>query len=87
MKATGRGITLGLGKFVVRVDPSLPAELLSVVEGSAHHWWLQDVDPGPAMAGALADATGTFDVSFAVIALLGIIAIFGTLGLPKRAKR
>jgi MFS family permease len=42
---------------------------------------------GPAMAGALADATGTFDVSFAVIALLGIIAIFGTLGLPKRAKR
>jgi len=41
---------------------------------------------GPATAGALADSMGTFDVSFAVIAMLGMIAIFGTLSLPKRKK-
>ena len=69
MKATGRGITLGLGKFVVRVDPSLPAELLLAVEGSAHHWWLQDVDPGPAMAGALCVSGGEPNIDWLELTL------------------
>lgn len=39
---------------------------------------------GPATAGAMADAMGTFDFSFAAIAVSGVVAILGTLALPKR---
>jgi len=39
---------------------------------------------GPATAGAMADTMGTFDFSFAAIAVSGVIAILGTLALPRR---
>ncbi|MBT4097330.1 MAG: 4'-phosphopantetheinyl transferase superfamily protein [Gemmatimonadetes bacterium] len=64
MKATGRGITLGLGNFIVRVDPALPAELLSTAEGGAGDWWLTQVEPGAGMAGALCVAGGPLEVQY-----------------------
>ena len=53
MKATGRGITLGLGNFGVRVDPRRPAQLLWAAERRVEDWSLLAVDPGPNTAGAL----------------------------------
>ena len=64
MKATGRGITLGLGNFVVRVDPAHPAELLSTAEGGAGDWWLTQVEPGMGLAGALCVAGGRLEVQY-----------------------
>lgn len=64
MKATGRGIALGLGNFVVRVDPAHPAELLATAEGGAGDWWLTQVEPGMDMAGALCVAGGPLEVQY-----------------------
>ncbi len=72
MKATGRGITLGLGNFAVRVDPARPAKLLwlatdqvdtgRVDTGQVDDWWLAQVDPGPGTAGALCLGGGPLKV-------------------------
>ncbi len=64
MKATGRGITLGLDNFVVRVDPARPAQLLAAAEGNEDDWWLTEVAPGTGMAGALCVAGGPLRVEF-----------------------
>jgi 4'-phosphopantetheinyl transferase len=56
MKATGRGLTLGLDRFVVTLRPGAEAALLSTAwhPPDAARWTMRALDPGPGYAAALA---------------------------------
>ena len=56
MKATGRGLTLGLDRFVVTLRPGEEARLVSTAwhPPDAARWTMRALDPGPGYAAALA---------------------------------
>ena len=56
MKATGRGLTLGLDRFVVTLRPGAAAALVSTAwhPPDAARWTMRALDPGPGYAAALA---------------------------------
>jgi 4'-phosphopantetheinyl transferase len=56
IKARGEGLTFPLGDFVVTMSPGEPARLLSVRDApqEAARWYLQELDPGPGYAAAVA---------------------------------
>lgn len=55
MKATGRGLSLGLDRFRVSLAPGEPAALVETAwnPADAARWSMRALDPGPGYAGAL----------------------------------
>jgi 4'-phosphopantetheinyl transferase len=56
LKATGRGLTVELGRIETEVDPARPARLLTVHEGDGEpaDWKLRLIDVGPGRVATLA---------------------------------
>jgi 4'-phosphopantetheinyl transferase len=56
IKGRGDGLSFGLDRFEVSVDPNSPARLLRVADepGEAARWELHSLDPAPGFAAALA---------------------------------
>jgi len=54
VKALGKGLSLGLEKFEVTLDPHEPAALRHVVDmpDEPRRWWMEHLEPGPDYLGA-----------------------------------
>jgi len=56
LKAIGNGISMGLGKFQVSVDPAKPASLVAALwdDFDKDKWWISDLEIHPEYAAAVA---------------------------------